>query len=166
MMKVFYFAYGSNMNSQRLEERVGRYFSRYPGTLHGWKLTFDKPNAFGRSYANIKRDDKSVVEGIVYELTPNQIKKMDFFEGAPEHYERKLMTVEIAGQRFLATVYVANNRKDNILPELGYLRHLFAGQRFLSRQYLQTILNVAEEVKEYERKKVINFDRNRMYIYG
>lgn len=26
--------------------------------------------------------------------------------------------------------------------------------------------NVAEEVKEYERKKVVNFDRNRRYIYG
>ena len=44
-MKVKYFAYGSNMDKTRMEERVGSCSTPQPARLKGYKLVFNKPLA-------------------------------------------------------------------------------------------------------------------------
>lgn len=151
-MKVFYFAYGSNMDSSRLISRIGNYGAKYPAVLNGFELVFNKPDGFGGAYANIKKNPNKNVEGIVYEIDYKQLCKLDVFEGHPHHYTRKFFTIEINGQKFLSAVYVANKTKENLKPDAWYVRHLLAGQKFLSREYVQILLRVLDDVKFLSRR--------------
>lgn len=73
-----YFAYGSNMNPERMKEREINFSEREHAILKGWKLKFNKvalrnPN---EGYANIEEDNESVVEGILYTIQDADIKNL------------------------------------------------------------------------------------------
>jgi len=62
-----YFAYGSNMNPERMRQRGIKFSKREHAILEGWKLVFNKiasrnPN---KGYANIERKEGSIVKGIL-----------------------------------------------------------------------------------------------------
>ena len=44
--------------------------------------------------ANIIPDSDSNVEGVIYETTDASIKKLDRYEGYPDHYRREEITLE------------------------------------------------------------------------
>lgn len=88
-MKKYYFAYGSNLDINRLQSRVGNVVSMGRHVLYGWKLVFNA-GFDNQCFANIIFTGKNmdIVEGIVYQMTTRQIKKLDSFEGAPHLYTR------------------------------------------------------------------------------
>ena len=59
-----YFAYGSNMDGDRLRERGVRFYKRERGVLEGYRLVFNKRSSKGsrEGYANIIKEEGSVVE--------------------------------------------------------------------------------------------------------
>jgi len=57
-------------------------------------------------YANIVEDEDGVVEGILYEITDEDIKKLDRYEGYPQHYERQKVRLQ-SGDVMEAAVYIA-----------------------------------------------------------
>jgi gamma-glutamylcyclotransferase (GGCT)/AIG2-like uncharacterized protein YtfP len=79
MKKVLYFAYGSNIDIQRLRDRVGRFgnvIALGPHRLNGFRLVF---NCGG--FANIEPHAGSSVEGILYDLNDEQLHELDWYEG-------------------------------------------------------------------------------------
>jgi len=146
-LNSYYFAYGSNMNPDRMRSRGLEFDSAVSATLPQAQLLFNKraADAPHRSYANIGFHHSSVVEGVAYRLTDHrQIFKMDPFEGAPRLYSRDIFTVHSSEGPIAAWVYVANKAmlQDDLKPARWYLEHLLAGREFLSEDYYQRLTQV------------------------
>ena len=144
----WYFAYGSNMNPNRVQSR-GLSCTAEPqaGTLRNFRLRFNKrsrknPQA---GHANIEPEYGSYVEGVLYPLADEQeVLKMDRFESAPTDYRRELVFIETMDTLELAWTYIANERviDNNLAPPAWYVDHLLAGSEFLSRTYIESIESV------------------------
>lgn len=139
-----YFAYGSNMNPERMKEREIKFSKRVYAILEGWRLEFNKiasrnPN---EGYANIMEDKKCIVEGILYEIADADIKQLDKYEGYPNHYDR--VTVKVKqdnGQKIEAITYIAqcNKIRGGLKPSKEYFEHLLKGCDLLSEEYCERL---------------------------
>lgn len=141
-MTAYYFAYGSNMNPARMRERGLQFIEIRPAVLPGMRLVFNKraSNKTGIAYANIAFAPDAQVEGLLYKLVDNrQIGKLDYFEGTPYRYSREIYSLRCGADTVSAWVYIANRAmiSADLLPERWYLRHLLAGEPWLSTGYLQ-----------------------------
>jgi len=139
-MTRWYFAYGSNMNPQRVASRGLTFDTVRGGVLRGYRLTFDKQSSdHPRSgHANLTVDPQSHVEGVLYRLRdPNEIALMDRFERTPINYRREIVEVEADAEVILSWTYFANPGviRGNLRPEREYLAHLLAGRAYLSGSY-------------------------------
>lgn len=143
-LSEYYFAYGSNMNAERMIARGLRFERALSGCIHGLGLAFNKRCALEphRSYANVVYAPNSRVEGVLYQLSEHgEIFKMDPFEGSPRLYSRDIYWVDTAEGPIAAWVYVANQAmiSAGLKPERWYLEHLLAGQPYLTPTYYQTL---------------------------
>tara|TARA_B100001996_G_scaffold376008_1_gene356714 strand:+ start:34 stop:477 length:444 start_codon:yes stop_codon:yes gene_type:complete len=87
---MLYFAYGSNLNHQQMKNRCSgaRYIKKY--TLNGYKLCFShKTNHSVYGHANIVKDKKSTVNGALWNITKNDEKELDGYEGVDYNYYQK-----------------------------------------------------------------------------
>lgn len=96
---VNYFAYGSNMNPERMWYRVPGARAVGVGALPGWRVV-------ERLYADIQRDPRAVTEGVIYRMRVFDLQRLDHFEGAPNVYERKWVKVHVGGMVVEALTYV------------------------------------------------------------
>ena len=78
-MNRFYFAYGSNMNPDRIRERIPGARLVGKATIKGWKLA-------ERLYADIERSKGSRVEGVLYLVNETERFRLDSYEGYPHIY--------------------------------------------------------------------------------
>jgi len=140
--KVFYFAYGSNMDQDRLRGRINSFHSRKHAILDGYNLVFNKRDSSypGSGFANIVKGEGRV-EGILYEIDETSLKTLDYYEGFPAHYNRIEVEVECEGKPLKAWVYVANENKveEGLKPKKEYLNHLLKGQDLLSKEYFKKL---------------------------
>jgi cation transport regulator ChaC len=143
----FYFAYGSNMNPERMRER-GAYFKNYMrGILKNYRLKFNKRcyTFKGFGCANVEPAEGEVVEGVLYELEkPREaIEMLDLYEGYPDHYNRLILEIETEKGKFPAVVYIAQPWMidDRLKPHFKYLVHLLEACRLklLSDEYCKKI---------------------------
>jgi len=146
-LSEYYFAYGSNMDAERMAGRGLEVRRALAGQLAGMQLVFNKQayDAPHRSYANVAYCPKGVVEGVLYQLGQvDEIAKMDPFEGTPRLYSRELFKIDTVEGDIHAWVYIANRAllDDNLKPERWYLNHLLAGESFLSRDYMLKLQQV------------------------
>ena len=82
----FYFAYGSNMNQERMQGRDIRSIDVFPGWIDGYGLRFNKRSVKDEHLgcANIIFAPQERVQGLLYQLeTASEINKLDFFEARP-----------------------------------------------------------------------------------
>ena len=131
-MKSYYFAYGSNMNSRRVQARAMAYDSVEGAVLPGYRFAFNKKSVKfpGAASANVVANDRSSVEGVLYHLCDEkQILAMDPYEGYPIRYDRKLLNVNTLAGQVAVWVYIANADyiEEGLRPTQWYLRHLLCG---------------------------------------
>ncbi len=143
-----YFAYGSNMNPERMRKRGVNFLDRKCAVLEGWRLMFNKkpsrPTHPQEGYANIERDENSVVEGVLYTIKDEDIEQLDRYEGYPNHYDRIKVKVKLRnGEEVEAITYVARPDKveEGLKPARGYLGHLLKGKDCLSKEYYEMLEN-------------------------
>ncbi|MFH8086652.1 MAG: gamma-glutamylcyclotransferase family protein [Candidatus Aenigmatarchaeota archaeon] len=142
-----YFAYGSNMNPERMRNRRVKFLKREHAILKGYKLVFNKISTKNpmEGYANIIEDDKEVVEGVLYEMKEDELKNLDEFEGYPNHYTRKKVNVILEnGQTVEAITYIAkpDKTREGLKPSKEYLKHLLKGCDLLSKEYCEKLRKV------------------------
>ena len=146
MSNLYYFAYGSNMNPERVRARGLEHSQVLSGQLSGYELSFNKYSAKrAGSAANIIRKKNAVTEGVLYLLSEaDQILMMDPFEGYPDHYTREILSIATKSESVKAWVYIANQRfvRTNLLPPRWYLNHLLAGKQFLTHPYYERLKKV------------------------
>ncbi len=136
---LHYFAYGSNMNPERVGARELAVEGRpEPGLLHNYELRFNKISRYrpGAASANIVASFGCTVTGVLYRLRRSQdIKSMDVFENSPEDYAREVVfvhtcgdAIEGEGKVIAAWTYVAKPHAidDSLLPTREYVAHLLA----------------------------------------
>lgn len=137
----FYFAYGSNMNPQRMAQRGLAVEEALRGQLRDMALRFNKRSRLNPEWAcaNVGYAPGEIVEGVLYRLTDHQqIALMDPFEGAPRYYSRERFPVHTDNGVIHAWVYIANPGvlDESVLPLRWYLGQLLEGRGFLSPQYV------------------------------
>jgi cation transport regulator ChaC len=157
---MLYFAYGSNMLRDRLEERVGSVQSPRCAHLHGWRLAFHKWSPANHTLrAGIVRAPGNVLWGVVYDLTDRQVMELDRYEGVADgHYTKEYVTVTIgSGQEAEALVYVAGNKfiHPEGAPPQAYLDCVVDGAREhgLPEEYISTVESVASGSSRGWRRK-------------
>ncbi|MBW2993238.1 gamma-glutamylcyclotransferase [Candidatus Woesearchaeota archaeon] len=141
---VFYFAYGSNMNKERMISRGVSIKKRFSGILQNWKLNFSKINdeMNGAGFASIILSENSKVEGVIYETDEQSIKQLDKYEGYPYNYSRKNIVIKDKnGREFKCIVYIANpdKTKAGLKPTKEYLSHLLEGKSLISEDYYKVL---------------------------
>lgn len=139
-MSEYYFAYGSNMNPDRMRDRELQVVDKCSGLIRDLTLKFNKKDGPTFGHASVHFSRQSVVEGVLYKLkSQEEIKKLDVYETTPILYSRDLFPVETSQGVIYAWTYIANDAAlgKNLLPEAWYLNHLLAGKPWLSDEYFQ-----------------------------
>ena len=143
---VYYFAYGSNMNPERMLEREAVFTLRQWHTLPGYSLRFNKASSKNPATgcANIVPDERGVVEGIIYKITVRGLYNLDVFEGYPEHYGRIKLILDIGASKETVKAYSAMPDKvlEGLRPTKSYLGHLLKAGDDLSPEYYDFLLNI------------------------
>ena len=135
---VWYFAYGSNQDVQRMLDRQVRFDERCVGALPGFTRVFNK-RSFNQpiAYANVmpNADATSSLRGVLYRTSESSLEALDRFEGAPNHYRRETMRVQLeaTGEWVDAVVYVAQADKlaFDLPVKRSYRDHVTAGNDLL-----------------------------------
>ena len=129
------FAYGSNLDAERMVGRVPSARVVGPSTLPGHELRFHKRGwKDGTGKADAFRTDvaDAVVHGVVYEVDERELADLDVYETG---YERCLLSFDVAGeqgrQRVDAWVYLALPEviDDALLPTAWYLQYVVTGAK-------------------------------------
>jgi hypothetical protein len=134
--RVWYFAYGSNMQAATLRGRRGVSWSRaLPARLAGWRFVCDKPPLLpdmAESYANLVPEPGAEAWGVLFELEADDLAHVELTEGVLiGNYRRVDVVAEpLAGaEAVTAATLVADARDPSLAPSERYRACLVAGAR-------------------------------------
>jgi gamma-glutamylcyclotransferase len=139
----YYFAYGSNMVSKRMQDRIPEASIVGIAGLPDWNLTWDKTSKDGSGKANLKEQKKGKVWGIVYRIPDQKISDLDKIEGG---YQRMEMEIQFSNQdKRLVFTYVSENRDANLEPYQWYKDLVVKGaeEHSLPKDYVDQIKQVS-----------------------
>ncbi|WP_345790944.1 gamma-glutamylcyclotransferase family protein [Halonatronomonas betaini] len=137
-MKIYYFAYGSNMSSRRLKERIPSARSVTTARLNNYRFACNKIGGDNTGYANLEYDPESHVYGVVYKLQPDHFNTLDLYEG---NYQRKEVRVEAGSKKLKAITYISDYTSNDLQVADWYQEYILNGAREhqLPAEYIQTI---------------------------
>lgn len=148
MKRLFYFAYGSNMSTLRLQTRVSSAVPEETGYLYGHRLAFHKVgmrDGSGKCNALETGDTKDYLAGVLFTIDEKHIHLLHAVEGVGAGYEMKQVTVTThAGGGVRAFTYYATHVKNDLKPFHWYKYHVLSGAREhnLCPEYIDQILSV------------------------
>jgi hypothetical protein len=146
-MPIWYFAYGSNMQTATFRgRRCIEFDEARPGCLRGWRLVLDKPPLVpvGESFANIVADSEAIVLGVLYRITEDDLAHIELTEGVLiGNYERIEVSVEglVVTETVTAFTLTSDRRDDTLLPSTRYMALLVAGaeEHGLPAEYVEQL---------------------------
>lgn len=137
-----YFAYGSNMNPERMQTRGVKFVKRELAELPGYRFVLNKViKSNGTAAANIIEDSLSSVYGAMYTCDNQDVfQQLDKFEGvSSKQYHRKEVTVYLENKiTRKAQVYIALEHvcRDNLKVHPEYFKHILTGKDILPLEYV------------------------------
>lgn len=148
---MFYFAYGSNMLTARLRQRVPSAVFVSRAVLTGHKLLFHKYSIDGSGKCNIWRTEEASdrVYGVVFEISDNEKTSLDKHEGLGKGYEDKeVLVVQDKNFEIEARTYYATKICTGLKPFHWYKLHVLEGAREhkLPDHYISYIANVEAKI--------------------
>ncbi|WP_440875002.1 gamma-glutamylcyclotransferase family protein [Thalassotalea sp. PLHSN55] len=152
-----YFAYGSNMSTLRLQQRVpsAKKIGRY--TLNKHQLRFHKASTDGSAKCDAYFTDNHTdqVIGALFEMDKSDKVFLDKAEGLGFGYDEKMVqVVNDDGEYVNALLYIATNINANLAPYSWYVNHVAIGAKEtkLPTEQLNNILStVSQEDKDLAR---------------
>ena len=133
---MLYFAYGSNMDEQRVQEANRCPSARFifNAVLPRHRLVFTQGPEAGTCAADTVADSAALVWGVVYDITDSDRQQLDAREGigVRPHRPREVIVhphgdVE---QRVMVLTYGTGNPSDmQLQPDRPYLEHIISGAR-------------------------------------
>ena len=133
MNKRYYIAYGSNLNIPQMRMRCPG--ARIIGTsvIKDYQLLF-KGSKTG-SYLTIEPMEGAEVPVVIWEVTETDEKALDRYEGYPNFYYKKEMTLDIKGirtgkvRRRDAFAYIMHEERELGIPSWYYVNTCLDGYR-------------------------------------
>ena len=133
MSKRYYIAYGSNLNIPQMRMRCPG--ARIIGTsvIEDYQLLF-KGSKTG-SYLTIEPMEGAEVPVVIWEVTESDEKALDRYEGYPNFYYKKEMTLDIKGirtgkvRRRDAFAYIMHEERELGIPSWYYVNTCLDGYR-------------------------------------
>lgn len=125
--KVLYFAYGSNMRTDRLSKRVPSAKPAGRGKILNKRLACNKRSRDSSGKANLEDKPGGVVWGVLYEIDLSDLDRLDEVEGG---YHRNTIRVQTDEDRFVAAeVYTSTELTMDAVPFDWYKKSLVSGAR-------------------------------------
>lgn len=151
---LIYFAYGSNMSTARLRERIPSCKSLGTAILPGHELRFHKRSTdkSGKCNAFASGNDNSVI-GVLFSFDPAERAKLDKAEGVGSGYEHAMVTViNDKGRRRKVITYLATPEyiDDSLKPYGWYKDFVLAGGREhgLPSEYIAKYIQSVEAIED------------------
>ena len=117
-----YFAYGSNLLRSQISERCPDHTEIGIGILKNYRVAIG-----GRGVATLVPDATNSAYGFVYQLSPEDVRKLDIKEGvAIGYYKQDRQLVEIADSIKICLVYIEPVYAPG-KPRPGYVQKLING---------------------------------------
>ena len=144
-VKRYYMAYGSNLSVEQMKVRCPDAKVAGMSYLKDWKLSF-------KTHATIEPCKGRVVPVLVWEISKNDERNLDLYEGFPTYYHKKDMEItmtDLDGKNpvtVTAMVYIMDERHGLRKPMQSYYDILREGyERFGFNTFiLETALHEAE----------------------
>lgn len=138
--KVFYLAYGSNLNVRQMKNRCPS--SEIIGTtyINDYKLVYcgyDDELA----YLTLEKFKGSYVPAALYELEKKDIRFLDLYEGYPKLYYRENMPISLDDNKYKAFLYLMRNKYSYHIPSYEYIMCCKEGYEYFD--FDKSILNQA-----------------------
>jgi hypothetical protein len=140
---INYFAFGSNLNYNRLRQRIGEFSILGVACLSGHQLVFHKQGGDRSGKCTVINHPDHNVWGVIYGINPDQKQKLDYFEGVGHGYSAVYHDVEQFGISVNALLYQAqlDAMDDGLLPFDWYKAYVLSGARYhqLPEGYIEQI---------------------------
>ncbi|WP_078769190.1 TrlF family AAA-like ATPase [Elizabethkingia meningoseptica] len=140
-MKIF--AYGSNMNLNRLKERVPSANKLFNVFIKGYTIKCNKVSTDGSSKANIIKtdNDDDIVWGIIFEIDDSEKDKLD---NAEQGYNDSILSfLDSENNPHEAQVYIADESaiNEDLLPYDWYKEYIVSGakENNLPKEYIEKL---------------------------
>ena len=127
MMQALYFAYGSNMSSERLYSRIASVKVVGRAFLKNMRVMFNKRSKDGSGKANLVESSGCEAWGVLYEIDIQDLYMLDRVEGG---YDRATAQVwKCDGKAVEAVMYVSTNLTDDPRAYDWYKALVLSGAR-------------------------------------
>lgn len=125
-----YFAYGSNIDERNMAEFCPGARPLGPGRLDGFRLEFTVfSDRWQGGAANVEPDPDGHVWGLVWELTSEDVERLDTYEGHPTFFRREEVQVEAGGEIMPCQTYRVAHQKGFVRPTDEYLNRVRSAMR-------------------------------------
>jgi cation transport regulator ChaC len=143
---VWYFAYGSNLSREQMQQRAGQILDAQLARLENHELVFNKKARGGSAEANVQPSRGKTVHGVLYRITQVGLRNLDRATGVPMHYRRiEVTVVDATGRKVNAQIYIASKVEKGLRPATHYVQTLLAGagEHGLPADYIDDIRQAA-----------------------
>lgn len=122
MKKIYYLAYGSNLNERQMSFRCPNATKVGTLMLEDYELEF-------RLYLTIVPKKGSVVPIGVWQVSESDEKRLDAYEGYPTFYRKEYIEIEMGDTKEQALVYIMNDVRKVAPPTRQYMMTCAEGYR-------------------------------------
>ena len=139
--KKYYIAYGSNLNIRQMRFRCPGAKPIGISAIPDYELLF-KGSKTG-AYLTIEPKDGGLVPVAVWEVTADDEKHLDIYEGYPNFYYKKEVRLPIRlangkTKKVTAFVYIMHEEREIAIPSMTYIRTCEFDLKYLDRAYMRS----------------------------
>ncbi len=125
MSKIYYLAYGSNLNLEQMANRCPTAKMAGAATLENYQLLFRGGHA--NAVATIEPQKGGSVPVMLWDITPADEVALDRYEGWPFLYRKEKVCVTLNKKRVTAMVYIMNEGRPLGTPSCYYYNIILQG---------------------------------------
>ncbi len=126
-MKKLYIAYGSNLNLGQMSIRCPTAKVVGSSVIQDHSLVF-RGSRTG-SYATIEPNQGSQVPVLLWEVSPQDERNLDVYEGYPQFYQKETMALPLGNTQVDAMVYVMPDHHQLGMPSQRYINIIEEGYK-------------------------------------
>lgn len=134
------------MSRSRLQARTGGVVHHGRALLEDFVHCFNHRGKDGTAKGNIKEAMGSIVHGVVYELSDEQVLLLEPYEGGYEVLPVQIELV-VARQRISAYTYISERSTEGLQPLVSYVEHYMSGmvENEFPQAYVKSIRRQAKQ---------------------
>ena len=152
----FVFAYGSNMDPAQMRERCPESdLSWFIAEARNWRLCFPRSSIRRKGgVGSIVTNESTSVWGVVFAVSPKDLKRLDSFEGVGRSYRRDHIDVlNQRGNSYRVWTYFANPQEDpakEYTPHGDYIENYVRGAEYfgLPPSYVESLRMLKKTAKK------------------